>query len=110
MAIQFYLNGQMRKESLVSPSMTVLDFLRTCTGDLGTKEGCAEGDCGACSVVLIKKGGTEPMYQVVNSCLLTVAQIDGGNLITVEGLGSKYALDPVQTAMIETDGSQCGKR
>ncbi len=109
MSIRFHLNGELNQESSISPSTTVLDYLRLVQMVTGTKEGCAEGDCGACSIVLHSlDDNNKPKYEVVNSCLLLLSQIDGANLITVEGLGSNGVLDIVQEAMIEKGGTQCG--
>jgi len=104
-AIHFILNGSARAETGVSPTMTVLDWLREQARLTGTKEGCAEGDCGACTVAL-RRGGR---WLAVNSCLLTMGQIDGAELLTVEGLTPPgAALHPIQQALVETDGTQCG--
>ena len=109
MSIRFHLNGELNQESSISPSTTVLDYLRLVQMATGTKEGCAEGDCGACSIVLHSlDDNNKPRYEVVNSCLLLLSQIDGANLITVEGLGSNGVLDIVQEAMVEKGGTQCG--
>ena len=109
MPIQFHLNGELRVEDSLPPTTSVLDYLREHRGQTGTKEGCAEGDCGACSIVLIRKGeGGKSVYEAVNSCLLMLLQLDGANVVTVEGVAGANALDPVQTAMVETGGTQCG--
>ncbi len=109
MALQFTLNGEMREVSGVSPTMTVLDYLREQAELTGTKEGCAEGDCGACTIVLAETVDGEPKYEAVNSCLLMVPQLAGKHVFTVEGLAeSDDLLDPVQDAMVKTDGTQCG--
>ncbi|HIO38229.1 MAG TPA: 2Fe-2S iron-sulfur cluster binding domain-containing protein, partial [Rhodospirillales bacterium] len=106
MTIQFYLNGELRREDAVSPTTTVLDYLRVSAGKTGTKEGCAEGDCGACTIVVVRKNGDdEPLYEAVNSCLLILPQLDGANVVTVEGLARDGHFDPVQTAMVESDGT-----
>ena len=66
MAIQFYLNGELRRENAISPTTTVLDYLRTNLGQTGTKEGCAEGDCGACSIVIVRRSKNgKSVYEVV---------------------------------------------
>ena len=110
MAIQFYLNGELRQEDSLPPTTTVLDYLREHAGLTGTKEGCAEGDCGACSIVLVRDGDDgKATYEAVNSCLLVLPQLDGRSVVTVEGLaGDDGILDPVQDAMVRTDGTQCG--
>jgi xanthine dehydrogenase small subunit len=96
-------------EARLDPHTTVLDFLRE-RGLVGTKEGCAEGECGACAVVLVREGPEgETRYVPVNSCLTLVGSVLGGELITVEGVRpSAEELHPVQSAMAEGGGSQCG--
>jgi xanthine dehydrogenase small subunit len=106
MALRFLLNGQRVVEDTVSPTMTVLDYLRGVQRLTGTKEGCAEGDCGACTIAVARHGDK---YQAVNSCLMMLPQIDGASVLTVEGLaGPGGSLHPVQQALVETDGTQCG--
>ncbi|GHA07286.1 xanthine dehydrogenase small subunit [Oceanisphaera arctica] len=107
--IKFLLNQEMREEQDLSPNMTVLNYLRTRVGKTGTKEGCASGDCGACTVVLGEREGDHIRYQTVNSCLTFVSTLHGKQLITVEDLKSKDgSLHPVQQAMVDFHGSQCG--
>lgn len=106
-AIRFALNGTLREVTGVSPSATVLDWLRA-QRLTGTKEGCAEGDCGACTVVLDRGSAASPRYQAVNSCLMLVPQLDGLDLLTVEGISQNGELHPVQKLLVETDGTQCG--
>ncbi len=109
MALQFTLNGEMRQVEAVSPTTTVLDYLRENAALTGTKEGCAEGDCGACTIVLAETIDGKTSHNAVNSCLLMVPQLDGKHVITVEGLDrDNDLLDPVQEAMVKTDGTQCG--
>ena len=87
----------------------MLDYLRKHQGKAGTKEGCAEGDCGACTIVLAREDESgNAIYEAVNSCLLMLPQLDGANVVTVEGIADADTLDPVQAAMVETDGTQCG--
>ncbi|MCL4711533.1 MAG: xanthine dehydrogenase small subunit [Pseudorhodoplanes sp.] len=107
-SLQFLLNGELRIESAVSPSMTVLDYLRGIARFTGTKEGCAEGDCGACTVAIADAHDEAAHYRAVNSCLMSVAQLDGCSLLTVEGLSRDGALHPVQRALIDADATQCG--
>jgi xanthine dehydrogenase small subunit len=109
MVLQFTLNGELRQVEAVSPTTTVLDYLRENAGLTGTKEGCAEGDCGACTIVLAETVDGKTSHKAVNSCLLMVPQLAGKHVITVEGLGGDDdLLDPVQEAMVKTDGTQCG--
>jgi carbon-monoxide dehydrogenase small subunit len=84
----------------VLPMKRLLDVLREDIKLTGTKEGCGEGECGACSVILDGK--------VVNSCLIPVCQVRGSRITTVEGLAADGRLDPVQQAMLECGGAQCG--
>ena len=104
--IRFILNGGPVEVSEVSPMTTLLDWLRDRRGLKGTKEGCAEGDCGACTVVLERADGTaEP----INACIALLGQLDGQSVRTVEGLaGRDGAPHPVQRAMAEADATQCG--
>ena len=108
-AVQFLLNGKPCSEDSAPPSMTVLDWLRTRARLTGTKEGCAEGDCGACTIVLGREVDGSLQFQAVNSCLMMLPQIDNRAVFTVEGLAAADgALHPVQQAMIDTDATQCG--
>jgi xanthine dehydrogenase small subunit len=89
--------------------MTLLDWLRLEEGATGTKEACAEGDCGACTVVLARMRDGLVVHEPVNSCILLTGQADGAEVITVEDLsGVDGPLHPVQAAMLEQHGSQCG--
>lgn len=93
----------------VDPNTTVLDYLRGYEGSCGTKEGCAEGDCGACTVVLGELDGDRVRYRTVNSCIQFLPTLNGKQLITVEDLKDQDGrMHPVQQAMVETHGSQCG--
>ena len=91
-----------------SPRATVLDWLREEMGAKGTKEGCAEGDCGACTVVLARLKGGRLVYEPFNACILLLGQLDGAELITIEDLSSDGELHPLQQAMVEAHASQCG--
>jgi xanthine dehydrogenase small subunit len=104
--IRFTLNGTAHEATDMSPTTTMLDYLRDTLGMTGTKEGCAEGDCGACTVVRVVDG----RFEAVNACLMQVGQADGVEILTVEGLEkiNGGALTPVQDAMATGDGTQCG--
>ena len=91
----------------IHPATTVLDFLRKKLFLTGTKEGCREGDCGACTVMVGKLSGNEIKYQTVNSCLLPVGSVIGKHVVSIEGLNVE-GLSPVQLAMVEEGGTQCG--
>ncbi|PMN94912.1 xanthine dehydrogenase small subunit [Enterovibrio norvegicus] len=106
--IRFLLNQTLREESSISPNMTVLNYLREHIAKTGTKEGCGSGDCGACTVVLGEVVDGNLSYRSVNACLTFVSSLHGKQLITVEDLRDKKALHPVQQAMVEHHGSQCG--
>ncbi len=79
----------------------MLDWLREEAGAKGTKEGCGEGDCGACTVVLARSRGGRLAYEPVNACILLLGQVDGAELITVEDLAEGGELHPVQQAMVD---------
>jgi xanthine dehydrogenase small subunit len=105
-SICFALNGEPVETSGVSPMTTVLDWLREQRGLKGTKEGCAEGDCGACTVVLERADGR---HEAMNACIAMLGQMDGESIRTVEGLlGKDGAPHPVQRALAEADATQCG--
>lgn len=89
------------------PHTNALDFLRG-QGLIGCKEGCAEGECGACSILVARSDGQGSRWTAVNACLLPAAALDGQEIITSEGLGSVAAMHPVQEEMANRGGSQCG--
>jgi xanthine dehydrogenase small subunit len=104
------VNGRDRRFGAMSPHTTALDWLRD-LGLTGSKEGCAEGECGACAVLVARPthrgdGGTE--WVSINACLIPAASLDGQEVVTAEGLGSPEALHPVQHEMAVRGGSQCG--
>jgi len=107
-AIRFWRNGQAVEVSGFHPRTTLLDYLRLQERRVGTKEGCAEGDCGACTVALGRMRGGRVHYEPVNACILLLGQIDGAELVTVEDLATEGELHPVQAAMVAQHGSQCG--
>ncbi|SEA15241.1 xanthine dehydrogenase small subunit [Rubrimonas cliftonensis] len=90
------------------PRDTLLDFLRLERRLRGTKEGCAEGDCGACTVLVGRPDGDGMSYAPVNACIRLTGSLDGAHVVTVEGLGTPAAPHPVQAAMVAHHGSQCG--
>ena len=93
----------------VPHTMTVLEYLRARLRRTGSKEGCAEGDCGACTVVVAEAGPDGRLrHRAVNACILFVHQLDGKALFTVDDLADGDHLHPVQQAMVEAHGSQCG--
>jgi xanthine dehydrogenase small subunit len=108
--VRFVLDGEIVSPGNLSPQTTVLEFLREHLGRTGTKEGCAEGDCGACTVVLVERSGDEALrWRPVNACIRLLPTIDGKALVTVESLQSPSgALHPVQQAIVDCHASQCG--
>ena len=103
--VTFLLNGERVQLKGVSPQRTLLDWLREERALKGTKEGCNEGDCGACTVMLTDRDGS----RAVNACILLLPQLDGKAVRTVEGIsGPDGQLHPVQAAMVAHHASQCG--
>jgi xanthine dehydrogenase small subunit len=106
-SIQFVLNDEAISTD-VSPGMLALDFVRQNRQLAGTKSGCKEGDCGACTVVVGELDASgELRYLPMTSCLLPIGELHGKHLVTIEGLNMK-GLSPVQQAMVNCGGSQCG--
>lgn len=103
--IRFVLDGEVVELSDVDPTRTVLQYLREDTSRKGTKEGCAEGDCGACTVVVADADGSK---RAINSCIQFLPTLDGKQLFTVESLAGDDGLHPAQEAMVRNHGSQCG--
>jgi aerobic carbon-monoxide dehydrogenase small subunit len=99
MALELEVNG-IKRQVDVAPMSRLLDVLREELKLTGTKEGCGEGECGACSVLVDG--------EVINSCLVPVCQVDGSSITTVEGLALDGRLDPLQQAFLECGGAQCG--
>lgn len=97
--ISFTLNGEYT-EAMVQDNMTLLDFIRDTLNLTGTKKGCEEGECGACTVMLNGKP--------VNSCLVLAREINGKELLTIEGLSKNGQLNPIQQAFIDKWALQCG--
>ncbi|WP_375565483.1 xanthine dehydrogenase small subunit [Oceaniradius stylonematis] len=107
--IRFLLNGNTVRLDQAAATDTLLDFLRIERRLTGTKEGCAEGDCGACTVLAGRLDGGQLRYEPVNACIRLLASLDGCHIVTVEHLsGPEGRLHPVQQAMVDHHGSQCG--
>ncbi len=104
----FARNGKRVELAEVGPNETLLDYLRLREGSKGTKEGCNEGDCGACTVAAGRIREGVLTYEPVNACIQLLGQCDGRNIITVDDLAVGGVLHPVQQAMVEQHGSQCG--
>jgi xanthine dehydrogenase small subunit len=107
-ALRFRFRGGDVALRQFSPRATVLDWLREEMGTKGTKEGCAEGDCGACTVVLARLRDGRIAYEPFNACILLLGQLDGAELITIEDLVANGELHPLQQAMVDAHASQCG--
>src|ERR1041385_833193 len=123
--LEFTLNGKAVRVENISPNTTLLEYLRS-TGLTGSKEGCAEGDCGACSVAILDRDSRgRPTYRAINSCLVPVSLLAGREIISVEGVAAKSdipnsvsarsdssapptALHPDQQQMVKCNGSHCG--
>ena len=108
--VRFLLDGEVVTLTDVDPTRTVLQYLREDLRRVGTKEGCAEGDCGACTVVLaeIRPDASDVELKAINSCIQFLPTLDGKELITVESLTPSQGLHPAQEAMVKNHGSQCG--
>ena len=101
------VNGRPLPLAGVSPHTTALDWLRG-VGLTGAKEGCAEGECGACAVLVARPDGAGTRWTALNACLVPAAALDGQELVTAEGLGTPADLHPVQRELADRGGSQCG--
>jgi xanthine dehydrogenase small subunit len=107
--VRFLLNGERVDVGDVSPQTTLLEYLREVRRLTGTKEGCAEGDCGACTVMLVESRDGALAWRPVNACIRLLPSVDGKAVFTVESLASDAgALHPVQQALVDCHGSQCG--
>jgi xanthine dehydrogenase small subunit len=108
-SINFLLGNEKRSLTDISPTTTVLEYLRNDECRMGTKEGCGEGDCGACTVVVGEPVDGKIQYRAINACIQFLPTIDGCQLLTVEDLQAPDGqLHPVQQAMVDCHGSQCG--
>ena len=105
-ATRFVLNDR-EVETVAPAGLLVLDFLRNCERLTGTKEGCKEGDCGACAILIGELEGDAVRYQPVTSCLVPLAEVHGKHVVTIEGC-NVAGLNPVQEAIVEFGGTQCG--
>ena len=109
MGIEFLLNGETVRVDVSDPTRTLLDWLRESRSLTGTKEGCNEGDCGACTVMVSDIGPDGVEHRALNACILFLPQLHGKSVRTVEGAAaSSDKLHPVQQAMVDHHGSQCG--
>jgi xanthine dehydrogenase small subunit len=105
--LAFWVNGKLM-ELDVPPGMTVLELLNVKLSMSGTKSSCNEGDCGACTVIIGHKNESKIAYKTFNSCLYPAFRLNGKHLITVEGISGKDELHPVQEALLDEHGTQCG--
>ena len=107
--VKFVLNNEICELNNPDPNQTILNFIRTKLKKTGTKEGCAEGGCGACTVVLGELKKNEIIYKAINACIAFIPTLQGKQLLVVEDLVTeKGDLHPVQEAMVKYHGSQCG--
>ncbi len=106
-AFELILNGETIRVEDELPQTTLLDYVRS-RGLTGAKEGCAEGECGACAVLLVSSGPSGTRYEAVNSCLVALPSVANREVYTVESLARDGQLAPVQEAMAKAGGSQCG--
>ncbi|MCV9938733.1 xanthine dehydrogenase small subunit [Boseaceae bacterium BT-24-1] len=108
-SVRFLLGDELVEIASCDPTRTVLDWLRLDRRRTGTKEGCAEGDCGACTIVVGRLDGDRLRYEAINACIRFLPTLDGCHVLTVEHLKtSDGTLHPVQQAMVDCHGSQCG--
>jgi xanthine dehydrogenase small subunit len=108
MTVRFLLDGATVEIADADPTATLLDHLRYKMGRTGTKEGCAEGDCGACTVLVGEPEGNALGWRAINACITFLPMLNGRALMTVESLASDDALNPLQACMAANGSSQCG--
>lgn len=108
MAVRFLLDGAVVELAEPDPTGTLLESLRGPLRRTGTKEGCAEGDCGACTVLVGEAQGDRVAWRAVNACILFLPMVHGKAVMTVESLGAKGQLNPLQACMAANGSSQCG--
>lgn len=107
-SFSFTLNGRKVRVAGESTHRTLLQYVRD-NGDTGTKEGCAEGDCGACTVAMVERDHAgKTTYRAINACITLLPMVADREIVTVEGIGTPDAMHPVQEAMVACYGSQCG--
>jgi xanthine dehydrogenase small subunit len=105
--IRFILNENI-VETALSPGMVLLDFIRYHQHLMGTKIGCREGDCGACTILVGELKDSHLQYESMTCCLMPLANAAGKHIVTIEGINLPQGLNPVQQAMLEAGGTQCG--
>jgi xanthine dehydrogenase small subunit len=106
--ILFYVNGQRQEVRGEAAFVSLTDFLRDCLRLPGTKVVCAEGDCGACTVLIGRRDGHDFRYQTADACIQFLYQLDSKHVVTVEGVAATGSLSAVQQALVDHHGSQCG--
>ena len=107
--VRFIFNNKIRELKNPDPNQTILNFIRSNLKKTGTKEGCAEGGCGACTIVLGELNNNDIIYKAVNACIAFVPTLEGKQLLVVEDLVNENGdLHPVQKTMVNNHGSQCG--
>ncbi|MCK7522913.1 MAG: 2Fe-2S iron-sulfur cluster-binding protein [Ignavibacteriales bacterium] len=102
-----FICNQKKVEATLHPATTVLDYIRKHQHLTGTKEGCREGDCGACTILVGSLNENKIKYQSVNSCLMPLGQAEGKHIVTIEGLNSQE-LSIIQQSFVDEGGTQCG--
>lgn len=106
--LRFLRRGRLVEIEAFDPRTTLLDWLRLEEGSTGTKEGCAGGECGACTVIVARHHSGQLVYHPVNACIHLLGQLDGAEVMTIEDLAEDGVLHPVQQALVDHHGLQCG--